>query len=436
MRRLGPRRAKADNAERAATSQRRLSRTRRVVAWVLVVLAALLVPLSVVTVWAVNTVTNTDHYVATLAPLVRERVITDYVAAQATDKLFDSVDVQQRLEKTLPKPAKFVAAPLTNQLHGFVQKQVTTLLDSTWFHNLWDSLNRKSHTAIVNVLTGKTMPGRRANRVVVDLTPVLTKAIDALDAKGVTVFDGVRGKLSKANALTLNLASSGQISQARTFFEVASDLGWAAPLLAVIVIVAAVAVAVDRRKTLLRVAIATGLAILLLLAGLALGRSFFVDHAADRVDPSVTGAIFDTITRFLKNGLRNVLIVVAVVAVVLWLAGPARWSRWVRSQVVRSARWVGRRAAELGNERNRRQVSAKARLGAAWALEHRSGLRLTGVVVAGVVVVFSGNLSVDGVWSTAIALAAYLVVLEVVLAWARRAAASPTVREPGPTTNP
>lgn len=81
-------------------------------------------------------------------------------------------------------------------------------------------------------------------------------------------------------------------------------------------------------------------------------------------------------------------------------------------------------------------MSAKARLGAAWALEHRSGLRLTGVVVAGVVVVFSGNLSVDGVWSTAIALAAYLVVLEVVLAWARRAAASPTVREPGPTTNP
>jgi hypothetical protein len=422
MRLLGPRPATGDGA--GGPPVRRLRRTRAVIAWVLVVLAVLLVPISVVTVWAVNTVTDTDHYVATLAPLARERVVTDYVAMDATNKLFEKVNVQQKLTKALPKQADFIAAPLTGTLHSFVQRQLTDLLRSTWFHDLWDNLNRKSHTAVVNILTGKTVPGQRANRVLVNLTPVLTKAIGQLDARGVTLFDPLRAQLAHAQTVTLELASSRQISKARNFFRVASDLGWAAPLLAVVAIVLALVVAVDRRKTLLRVAVGVALLTVVLLGALALGRSFFLSHAAARVPPTVTGAIFDTVIRFLRAGLKWVLLIAVAVAALLWLVGPARWPRWLRAQAARAVRWAGRRAAELGNEQNRRRASAATRRGAAWCLEHASGVRLLGVVVAGIVLVFGGNLSVSGVWWTVVGVAIYLVVVEGVLAWARRAAAA------------
>ncbi|HVX22937.1 MAG TPA: hypothetical protein VHB02_16455 [Acidimicrobiales bacterium] len=401
----------------------KLRRTRSVAAWVLVVLAVVFVPISVVTVWAVNTVTDTDHYVETLAPLAQERVVTDFVAVDATNRLFDKLDVQGTIGDVLPKKASFLAAPLTNTLHTFVERQMKDLLRSTWFQNLWNTLNRSTHSTLVNVLTGKTTPGQRVNKVLVNLTPVLTKAIDQLDARGITVFDQVRTQVARVQSFTLQLASSKQIAQARRFFSVASDLGWAAPVAAVVLVVAAVAVAVDRRKTLLRIAVGVSLVVLLLLAGLALGRSFFLSHAADRVSPTVTGAIFDTLVRFLKTGLRWVLLVSVIVAVLLWLVGPARWPRWLRAQAARGIRWVGRRAAELGNEDNRRRASAGARRGAAWALEHASGMRLLGVVVAGIVLLFGGNLSVGGVWWTVVGLAVYLVVLELVFAWARRTAA-------------
>ncbi|HEX3947309.1 MAG TPA: hypothetical protein VHW47_06365, partial [Acidimicrobiales bacterium] len=293
--------------------------------------------------------------------------------------------------------------------------------------------NRRSHTALVNVLSGKTVPGKRANQVIVNLTPVLTKVIDQLDARGITIFDGAKVRLAKAESLTLHLASSKQIAEGRKFFQAASDLGWAAPLLAVIAMVAALVVAVDRRKTLLRIAVGVALLTLLVLAGLALGRSFFLSHAASRVTPSVTGAIFDTLVRFLTHGLRQVLLISVIVAAVLWLIGPARWPRWLRAQGVRGVRWIGQRAAELGNEHNRRRASAASRAGAGQALEHASGLRLVGVVVAGIVLVFGGNLSVSGVWSTVIGLAAYLAVLELIFAWARRAAAAPAVAGTGST---
>ena len=426
LRLLGRRPGGVGPAERAGGGPR-LRRTRAVITWVLIVLAVVLVPVSVVTVWAVNTVTNTDHYVATLGPLARERVVTDYIALDATDQLFEKVHVQEKITNALPKKADFLAAPLTGTLQNFVQRQLTDLLRSPWFHNLWDTLNRRSHTAVINILSGKTVPGQRANRILVNLTPVLTKAIDQFDQRGVTLFDPLRAQLAHAQTVTFELASSQQISKARNFFTAASDLGWAAPLLAVIAIVLALVVAVDRRKTLLRVAVGTALLTLVLLGALALGRSFFLSHAAARVPPTVTGTIFDTVIRFLRSGLKWVLLIAVIVAALLWLVGPARWPRWLRAQGVRGIRWTGRRAAELGNEQNRQRATAGARKGAAWCLEHASGVRLLGVVVAGIVLVFGGNLSVSGVWWTLVGLAIYLVVLEGLFAWARRTAAPPLV---------
>jgi hypothetical protein len=423
--------------DRPATAprRRRMAGPRRVIAWILVVLASLLVPLSVVTAWTVGTVTQTDQYVSTLAPLVRERVITDYVAAQATKKLFATVDVHGRIEHALPKRAEFLATPVTRQLYGFVYKQVNAVLRSEWFHKLWDRLNERSHNAVVNVLTGKVNASERAHKVIVDVTPVITKAIDALDARGVTVFDGVRTRLRRADTLTVNLATSKQISKARNAFAAIYNLGWAVPVLAGIVVVAGVAVAVDRRKTLLRMSIGTALFAVFLLAALLIGRTFFVNHAV-RVTPSVTSAVFDTIVRFLRDWLRITVVVAAALAIVLWLAGPGRWPRWIRAKVALAARWTARRVAELGNETRRRQASAAARSGAGWVMEHRDGLRLVGVVVAGAVIVLGGNLSVDGVFWTAVGLAVYLVVLEVVVAWARRASveAIPGGSTPGGST--
>jgi len=325
---------------------RRLGRTRQVAAWVLVVLTSLLVPLSVITVWAMDTVTNTDRYVATMAPLARQQVIVQALAVRSTDELFASLGVQQHVARALPKPAGFLAAPLTSQLRAFVEEQVDAVLSSTWFQSFWDTFNRTSHAAAVSLLTGRTTPGRRAHRVVADLSPLLGRSIDALQARGITVFDGVKAKLSKANTLTLSLASDSQIARARSFFRLASDLGWVAPLLTVAVIAAAVAVAVDRRRALLRATVGAGLATVVLLATLALGRTFFVDHAAAHVSPPVSAAIFDTLTRFLSTGLRNALLATVVVAAVLWLAGPSPWARRLRTQVGhRSARaiagWMG-----------------------------------------------------------------------------------------------
>lgn len=297
----------------------------------LVVLAALLVPLSVVTAWTVNTITNTTHYVETLAPVARQKVVTDYLAVEATNKIFDSIDVQGQISAALPKKARFIAAPVTAELHSFVEQQMTKLFASQWFGRLWDSTNRRSHAALVDLLTGRPIPGVQAARgIVVNLTPALDRAIDQLDAHGVTVFNPIKGKLAKGNELSLSVVSGSQVGKLQTLFRYATDLGWLLPLVTVLVLAAAVAVAVDRRKALLRAAVGSAITVVIFLGALAVGRAFFIDHAG-KVPPSVTGTLFDTVIRFLHNGLWDVLYLCLAVAVVLWLIGPARWAVWLRT---------------------------------------------------------------------------------------------------------
>src|SRR5580692_11480958 len=84
----------------------KLRRTRSITAWVLVVLVAILFPLSVMTVWVVNTVTNTDHYVETMAPIATNPTVISHTSTRLTEELFSTVNVQKRITSLLPKKAK------------------------------------------------------------------------------------------------------------------------------------------------------------------------------------------------------------------------------------------------------------------------------------------------------------------------------------------
>src|SRR5208283_2669605 len=103
----------AGGAEAGETKKApRARRTRGITAWVLVVLVSLLLPISVISVWAIRTVTDTDQYVATMAPLARNQVIVDHLAQRATDELFSTGIVQKKVQAALPAKAKPIVTPI------------------------------------------------------------------------------------------------------------------------------------------------------------------------------------------------------------------------------------------------------------------------------------------------------------------------------------
>ena len=92
-----------------------------------------------ISVWAIRTVTNTDQYVATMAPLARNPVIVDHLATKATDELFSTHIVQDKVTAALPAKAKPIVTPIVSEVHSYVYGLALKVFQSPKFGQLWDT---------------------------------------------------------------------------------------------------------------------------------------------------------------------------------------------------------------------------------------------------------------------------------------------------------
>lgn len=316
---------------------------RTVCAWVLVVLTAVTVPIAVMTVWIVATLTSTAQYVATVGPIVRQRVVTTHLAQRGTTLLFQRVNVAGHLAKLVPSGLSFVVQPLTAELQHIVENQFRRVLESSWFQRFWDQANAAAHANVVGLLTGKpTAHARAVHQVVVTLTPVVQRAVAGLDHRGIHLFDGAAHALARTNTFRLRILSSTQLGRAQHLFSILTTVNWAVPVAAAVLLIGAVAVGPDHRAVLLRAAVGSAITTLVLLGALAASRSFVVARAGSHnVSSDVSGVIFDVAVRYLRHAWWIALVIEAAVAVGALAAGPSRPARAVRAGVVATGRWIG-----------------------------------------------------------------------------------------------
>ncbi len=423
--------AGADGSPTAEPKRPRARRTRGVIAWILIVLASLLIPISVMSAWAINTVTNTDQYVATMAPLARNPVIIDHLATKATNALFSSHVVQNKVTDALPAKAKPLVQPIVSEVKTYVHGLAVQVMESQYFGTLFDTLNRHTHDAVVDILTGKqsalTKRLEKGGGIVLNLSPALNQIIDKANSRGVTLFNPLKPLLAQngSSSLGLTVVSKQQVSKFAGAFNLLVKLGWAVPVTALVLGILSILIAVRRRKTLLRLSIGVALFTTALLAALSLGRNVFLHQATVHdLDRDVAAVVWDTLLRYLKTDFRWMLLAAIVVAFFAWVFGPARYAVWIRRTVASGARWVADQARALsGGAGHAAAESERARHAGAWILEHVTALRIVGVIVAGLFLVFNGNLTGWSILVILIVLAVYLGLLQLVAAWARKVSA-------------
>ena len=134
-------------------------RWRRGLIAVLVVLSCILAPLSVISVWTRNQLLDTSRYVENVTPLASNPAIIDAAAANATDALFESVDVEKEAQDALPKKAKFLAGPLTSALRQFTENAARDALASDAFQAIGDTHRLRRSAG----LDHRKAAGREAN---------------------------------------------------------------------------------------------------------------------------------------------------------------------------------------------------------------------------------------------------------------------------------
>lgn len=389
------------------------TRWRSVVAATCIGLACVLAPLSVTAVWASDEVSDTDRYVETVAPLAEDPAIQNAVADAVTEEIFTYVDVEAITSEALaalaaqdiaPRAAAGLEAlqvPIVNGIEGFTRTEVGKVLASPQFATVWEQANRAAHTELVNLLSGEQGGAVSAQNgtVTLNLGPIVAAVKQQLIAEGYTIANNI-----PAVDRSIVLVSSDAVTKAQGVYRLLDGLGRWLPVIALALFAVGVYVATGHRRALLLGSLGVAGSMLLLGVALAVARPLYLDAIPSDVLPrEAAGNIFDTLVRFLRNGLRVTAVLALVVALGAFFTGPSTTAARTRRGLAETVGVLGGRAEAAG-----------VRTGGVgtWTAAHRRPLRIGLVIAGALVLTFWSRPTVGVVLWTAVAVLVGIGVVE------------------------
>lgn len=305
-----------------------MSRRRSWLVWGLVVLATILLLVSSMTVWTKRQLLDTDAWTDSASQLLANDQVRGLLASRLADLLNQRVDVQAQLEERLPPRAQAAAPAVASALEGATARVVETFLGTARAQTLWENINRRAHTAIVNVLEGKDAgPISTANGdVVLDLRPMIATIATRL---------GIEDRLKQGanpNTGEIVILRSDQLETAQTAVKVFKFL--TIFLLIAVLVLFALAVYLARGS---RRIVLAGVGTSLLLSGLILvivrrvAGNLIVDSLVkvEANKPAVLTAWL--VETSLLRDIAIALIAYGVFAILAaFLAGPSRAAKAIR----------------------------------------------------------------------------------------------------------
>lgn len=249
---------------------------------VLLVIATLLTPVSVIASSAKSQLLDEEAFVHTLAPLAADPAIqqevTDLVAGaierqvdfgKITDAVFDSI-VDLGIPAAGALALNQLRGPAAAGLNQLVHSGIETFVESQTFAGAWESALRLTHRSVVAVATSNGESGgvltiSESGLVEVHLAPVVAAAKKALIDCGFTALQG----LPDTDA-TLVVARSSAIPMMAAVYRTADIAGLWLPIVTVLCFAGAVALSIRRAAAVAWVGLGTAIGSASLIAVLAI----------------------------------------------------------------------------------------------------------------------------------------------------------------------
>lgn len=402
--------ADTEDGGQTETGARRTGWWRTPLVAVLVILGALMAPLSVVATWAHDEIGDTDRYVETVAPLADDPDVQAAIANLVTDQIMTRLSVDEVTTEALdalakqsfvpPRAAPFLpalSAPLSSAIENFVHDTVSKVVQSSTFADAWATANREAHAQAVAVLTGKD-----TDQVDISDNAVSVNIASFVDAAKQLLIDrgfGLANRIPTINA-TFVLFQSDDIGKAQQWFSWLDTAARVLPILGLVLLASAVVVARDRRRALMAVGLSVAVALLLLGLILNLVRPVYLNAVpTDVLSTAAAGAIYDQLVMFIRTALRALLVIALALAITALLLAPSGAGAAIRTGTAQGlANLRERSGVERGpvstfvaTYRTFVRVTVVA-IGALWylALDHPTGgtaLLIVILVVLGIIAV-------------------------------------------------
>jgi hypothetical protein len=393
----------------------RRARLRRGAVAVLLVLGVASFTSSAVGWWARRNVADTDMWLEHVGPLARDPAVQAAIGDWLSDQVIELVDPRELFAEVLPERGQLLAVPLSGAVEGFVRDRVDAFVASDRFERLWLAANERAHRAVLRVLRGESdVVDARGDRVVIDLVPaidavladigsaspdVLGRQVDLPEVSVDDVPEVAIRRLEKALGIPLQddfgqfvVYDHGRLQALQDGLDRARRWLFILSATAVVALVAALWLSDRRRRTVLQmvVGLALGLALIRRL-GLR-GQRELLAAIPDTTNRDAARAVSDRFLDPLLAVTRNLLIVLAAVAVVALVSGPYPWAVRLRHEVAGLARRLGPGGRDVPAGGASDDLAGRV---VAWMQANASAVRAAGLVAV-VVVLLVADLSFLG----------------------------------------
>ena len=232
-------RLKQEQEQAPAEPRDRTGWWRPVVAGILVLVAAVLAPLSVLATWANGQIDDTDRYIATVGPLANDPDVQKAVAARVEQVVFSYLDIdaatsalvdainQQGLPPAAAATLQAAIGPLASGIRNFVSDQILKFVQSDAFEAAWIQANREAHSQLVAALTGKGDAVKIENG---EETIGLATIIDAVKTQLTDAGFAIADRIPEVNA-TFTVFQSSDLGKVQTALGLLDDLSTWLPVI-------------------------------------------------------------------------------------------------------------------------------------------------------------------------------------------------------------
>jgi len=394
--------AAADAAEPATevVMVRKGSRTRNLLVGVLVVLSCLSVVVTGVAWWVHYSVFNTNGYIKLVGPIGKDPVAIQSLSEYVAGQVVAATDLQARTAAALPAEAQFLAGPITGAVNKFIAEGTAKVLATPQAYDLWIKINTVAHEQIVALLRGETTYTYiQGNDVKLDTIPLISQVLVWIDGKlpgalgtrfsppvippGTPPDQAIQqvsawiGRPLPADLGQITLLQNDALGPAQTAVRWFDALVWIVLVVALVLIALTIWLSRRRRRTLIELGIGVAIALILTRVILKQASTALVDS----LHGGGAGVLRDVVSASL-GPLTNLVIWISVIGVIVAVAAWIAGRHDIQVAVVKA----GRRVVQ------REDVAFAADSPVtAWLERHAPWLRLAGLIVGLIVLVFAAS---------------------------------------------
>ena len=335
-------------------------RVRRGASLALIVIGCLLLTVGLATSWARRLVQDEDAYVRAVGPLATNADVVTALSDDLSTVVINQVDKlgiddgvtsylsSHNVPPVLVNLASDALAALRSNIDQRIQTAVNDVVNSPAFATIWVSINQIAHRQFQALVNGSSALLDSSGGLSIPLDPLVSAVRQRL------VNDGMSwaAKIPDTDA-TISLMSPDDTAQLRTTLRDAKIVAISISVAAILLLVLAVVLAVDRWRAVRRIGYGTIIGALFLALALNVGRHY-VGNLTTIPHPAAAQAILDTVLDGLRVWIRVAAAIGIVLIIVALSLGSDRLAHRWRSMFSRawtaltSPRWRTWRRAAAG----------------------------------------------------------------------------------------